>query len=303
MNMSDGLRAGNTLNINTYMVTFPIYLAGMQSWFYSVFNGVNTTISQQYANNSWSISVEFLLYIFFVPLALYGRFKHQSLIKGICILTSAIIMRFVYVKLANNPAIIYSINNILGESQSLSPTGWMEHYSPYGRFFEFLAGVGIAEIWLSKLNNYSQLYLSVISNIFGVLAIIYIIGSMFNNVFYECPLLYNCYHLQIGYAISAPLAVYTICHNNRFYAKFSVYDPFMFMDEISYSLYMIHGNLFPLFKVTPSSDMSAQIPDMATKSIAFFCILIILSWISYNLVEMPARRWIDKIYKCSIIKV
>ena len=71
--------------------------------------------------------------------------------------------------------------------------------------------------------------------------------------------------------------------------------PLLFIGEISYSLYLLHGNLFPLpFFGGSVSDSALKI---GLKGVAFFTSLIFLSYLSYRFIEIPAKRKVQKFYK------
>lgn len=299
LNFGNAVHHGNVVAANAYTAALPVNLAGMQSWFYAVSNGFNLTISQGYANNSWSISVEFLLYLVFIPIALYGGFKRHSLWRGIVLTVFAMVMRTVFIRLANDEHVVNGMTQTWG-ALMVDPAAWLSYYSPYGRFFEFLAGIGIAEIWLSAPAQGHSARSRLIARGLGFIAIAYIVGSLFDRTLYDVPKLFGGYRLFSGYAIALPLAIYAICQSRNLLGKLASAAPLMFCGEISYSLYMLHGNLFPLFRMAPGGDLAAQAPGMIWRAVAFLVILFVSSWLAYRYLEMPARRWIMKFYKSAM---
>ena len=234
INFGGAVYHARPLSVNAYMASLPVYLAGMQSWFYAAFNGFNLTISQEYANISWSISVEFLLYLLFIPIALFGNFKRHSLWRGISLIVAAMLLRTLFIRVASDNAVVGAINHIWGDPQAIDSTTWLAYYSPYGRFFEFLAGVGIAELWMSAPGHAHSARARLIAKLLGVVAIAYISGSMFNGSLYDAPRLFGGYSLFIGYAFTLPLAIYAICQSRSWFGKLACAAPLMFFGEISY---------------------------------------------------------------------
>ncbi|WP_128594403.1 acyltransferase family protein [Paraburkholderia kirstenboschensis] len=251
---------GNQLAANVYSASLPVYLTGMQSWFYSTVNGFNLSISQELANNSWSISVEFFLYLLFIPLALYGGFKRHSLWHGIVLTVAAMVLRTAFIRMASSEEVVNSMSQIWGASQSVDPTHWLVYYSPYGRVFEFLAGVGIAEIWLSAPGHAHSARARLISRLLGVVAIAYIGGSLLDSTLFSAPRLYGGYRMYSGYSIAVPGAIYAACQSRNWLGKLACAAPLMFVGEISYSLYLLHGNLYAFFMVKPGGDLARQAP-------------------------------------------
>ncbi|WP_162878165.1 acyltransferase family protein [Trinickia diaoshuihuensis] len=300
VNVGRAVHSGRQLAASAYSASLPAYLAGMQSWFYATLNGFNLSISQEYANNSWSISAELFLYLFFIPLALYGGFKRHSTARGVAIAVAAIFGRILFVKFSELDAVRTALENALGAVPSLDVGSWLVYYSPYGRLFEFLAGVGIAEIWLARNNQTESPQARALARVIGAIACAYIAGSFADQVLFDYPKLFGGNRIYSGYAVAVPAAIYLICRSQRWLGKLASWWPLLGAGEISYSLYMLHGNLFPLFLVKPHDTLAALVPEMIAKSIAFLIILFAASWLTYRYWEMPCRKRIVSFYRKSI---
>jgi len=300
-NVGRAMHAGRQLAAAAYSASLPAYLAGMQSWFYATLNGFNLTISQEYANNSWSISAELFLYLVFIPLALYGGFKQHSARRGLLIACAAIAGRVLFVEFSELDAVRTTLENALGVSPSLDAGSWLVYYSPYGRLFEFLAGVGIAEIWLARGNALESPRARLFARAAGAIACVYIAGSLVDGVLFDYPKLFGGDRIYSGYAIALPAAIYLVCRSQRWLGKLASWWPLLGAGEISYSLYMLHGNLFPFFLVKPHASLAALAPEMIVKSIAFLTVLFAASWLTYRYWEMPARKRIAEFYRRSTL--
>lgn len=300
LNVARAEHAGRQLAAGAYSASLPVYLAGMQSWFYATFNGFNLSISQEWANNSWSISSELFLYLVFIPLALYGGFKTHSARRGLLIALAAIVGRVLFVKFSELEAVRGALEHVFGVVPALDAGEWLVYYSPYGRVFEFLAGVGIAEIWLARGGAPESPRARLIARVAGAIAFAYIAGSFLNGVLFDKPGLYAGHRVYSGYAITIPAAIYSICRSQRWLGKCASWWPLLGAGEISYSLYMLHGNLFPLFVVRPHDTLAALAPEMILKSIAFLVTLFVISWLTYRYWEMPARKRVVEFYRRSL---
>lgn len=301
-NMARAAYHGRQLAANVYSASLPVYLAGMQSWFYSTFNGFNLSISQELANNSWSISVELFLYLLFIPLALWGGFKRHALWRGVLMAVAAIVGRVIFIRLADSDAVLDGFTRIWGTSHAVDPANWLIYYSPYGRIFEFIAGVGVAEVWLARNGRLESGRARLIAQLAGAIAIVYIAASFLDGSFFDAPRLFGGYRLYSGYVIAVPLAVYAVCRSKTWLGKFACTAPLMFVGEISYSLYLLHGNLFAFFIVKLEGNFAARVPEMLWKSAAFLAILFAVASLIYRFLEIPARRWILNFYRKSMIQ-
>lgn len=271
------------LTISTeYVTTLPYYLLSIQSWIYSIHYGQVLAVSQMYANNAWSISTEIGLYLLFVPLAMWGKFGTPSVRKGLAIIVVAIIGRIVFVRLS----VLYGgdfLQNSFGASPSLAPDQWLIFFSPYGRVFEFLAGVGLSEVWSARA---VQGRARVVAMGLGVLACAYIVASFLDGAAYSLPRVFSPNAVHMGYAVSVPLAIFAICLNGKFLCGAVA----RWIGEISYSLYLVHGVMIPLFSGTDSAA------GYVMKAIVFFAMVIVVATLAHVYLEMPAQKAIKSFY-------
>ena len=280
---------------SVYLATLPFYLTGTQSWFYAVFHGINLSVAQRYASVAWSISTELFLYLLFIPVVLSGKFATATARRGILILIVAIICRIAFVQMSQVSNLSSWLESSFGSSSILPAQSWLIFYSPYGRCFEFFAGMGLAEIWLARHGKPVSHAEKAVIWFFGLAGIGYILLSFVSSVVLPGSVLFLGNALFKGYVIAVPAALYFLCT-----AKGRVYTvlcaaPLLFIGEISYSLYLLHADLFPLLRVLPRAEFSHLIPEMLIKTSVFFILLFVLAWLSYRFVEMPARKRVMKI--------
>ncbi|WP_250499857.1 acyltransferase [Caballeronia sp. GAWG1-5s-s] len=297
INMGRAAMRGNSLSASAYTAALPVNLAGMQSWFYSTFNGFNLTIAQELGNNAWSISAELFLYLLFVPFVLYGGFQRHTVRRGLMICVFAMLARAAYTRIAEIDALSHAMSRLLGAAHGVDPSHWLIYYAPYGRFFEFLAGLGLAEIWMARGPAEESVCERRMARIAGAIGLLYIAASFCDGVAWRPIRLFDDYRLYIGYAVAVPLAIYAICRSRRWLGRLSRIAPALFIGEISYSVYLLHGNLWPFFMIHPTGSLAAQWPQMVWHSIAFLALVFVLSWLSWRIIEMPARRRIMTFYR------
>ncbi|MGI4815438.1 MAG: acyltransferase family protein [Janthinobacterium lividum] len=268
----------------SYQMFLPYNVLGIQSWMYKVVEGVNITESQTYANNAWSISTEMMLYLLFIPLAFFGRFKTPTLRRGVALFLAAIIGRLLVVHYAGD--IGHALSKRFGETANMPPDQWLIYFSPYGRFFEFLAGAALAEIWMvGPLTVKMRRTMGVL----GCLGFAYIVASFFDNISFSEPYWFEGDHLHIGYAIAVPLTVFGLCMGRNLLSSFVA----MAVGEASYSIYLLHSDLFPLYQLGQDSTLTQRVVNAAS----FLAVLGIASWATHRYVEMPAKRLITNAYR------
>ncbi len=63
--------------------------------------------------------------------------------------------------------------------------------------------------------------------------------------------------------------------------------------EASYSISLLHSDLFPFFTLAPESTVTQRVVNV----ILFLAALAIASWATHRYVEMPAKLFIMSIYR------
>lgn len=275
--------AFNLTSSNQYLRTFPYFLLGVQSWIYTIHYGQVLGLAQVYANNAWSISTEIGLYLLFIPLAMFGRFGAPSMRKGIGLIAIAIIGRIVFVKLSADHGGQF-LQSHFGASTSFAADDWLIYLSPYGRAFEFLAGVGLSEIWMAREKSGRG---RTISLVLGMLGGAYIFASFLDGTLYSLPKIFSVNAVHMGYVIAVPLAIFAICVNGKLLCGRTA----IWIGEISYSLYLVHGVMVPLFE-------GVDVPfGYALKAVVFFSSAVVIATLTHFFIEMPAQKAIKSIYR------
>ncbi|MGN6653197.1 acyltransferase family protein [Trinickia sp.] len=295
LNVSRSLAHGDAAGASLYVTTLPLYLLGLQSWLYAVINDVNVTISQSFGNPAWSISAEWFFYVLFIPLIAIRKASGPSVSRGMLIVTGSIIARGVFLLVADSTAVQQGIAAKLGESSSLSVYAWLVYYCPYGRFFEFLAGMGIAEIWLARRQPPHATRadrkdrLNPIGLLAGGSGLAYIAASFLSDIGFSIPSLFEGTATHFFYIVAVPPAIYFLSRERGVAAKILSYSPLLFLGEISYSLYFVHTLVFPLFRIAPTTDLANHLPMAVGRCAAFLAMTLIVSTLVHRILERPSR--------------
>lgn len=264
-----------------YLKSLPVNLLAMQSWLYVKLHGAEIVNTQNLANISWSISTEWLLYLLYIPFAFFILRGKGSLKKAFLILFSGIFFRVLLIETVAESIVIDG--NKFGE--------WLIYYSPYGRWFEFMSGIGLSEIWLRRYEITRKL--SVFIWCLVAFSVLYIFFSLFDALLINVPTLFAGYRAYGGYAVAAPFIIYLAC-NLRVSGKTAIFlTPLLFLGEISYSVYLLHGDLISLFTV--SGPLS--IGGYSIKAFFFFSWLFLLSMLSFMFIEMPGKNLVIRYAK------
>ncbi|CAE6923479.1 hypothetical protein R69608_04230 [Paraburkholderia nemoris] len=264
----------------SYVHALPVNLLAAQSWTFGTVDGLPRAISQVYANAGWSISTEIMLYLLFIPFALCIRFNRASVTRGILIIAAGMIGRVMVVKLAGYDPLI----NWMEARGGPGASHWITYYSPYGRWFEFMAGVGLSEIWLATRHKPKRGH--PVAVILGMIGLSYIGLSFFDQTLVNMPKLFGEDRIYSGYGFAVPLTIYFFCVLDSrkilaLRAKFLIW-----VGEISYSLYLVHGDMIPFFQ-GPGGTAA-----LIMKAIMFFSILFVIATLIHVYFEIPTKKWI-----------
>ncbi|WP_118182343.1 acyltransferase family protein [Paraburkholderia phosphatilytica] len=289
LNICRSLSNGDTSGASLYVATLPLYLLGVQSWVYAVVQDVNVTVSQYFGNPAWSVSTELFFYVLFVPLIVMRQQNQPSMSRGLFIVVASIFARAMFLVLADSDATQHWIAATLGESSSLGVYSWLVYYCPYGRCFEFLAGMGIAEMWLARKQYASAMAMDRLGLLAGVCAILYIVASFLSEIVFSMPRFFENTATHFFYIAAVPPAIYFLIREQSIASKLLSLPLLLFVGDISYSLYFIHTLVFPLFRVDPGLNLKEHVPMILGRVAVFLAISTVLSALVYRTLEKPAR--------------
>ncbi|VVD94355.1 acyltransferase [Pandoraea anhela] len=267
-----------------YWDTIGYYLTMTQSWVYGIRHSDNISFSQLYANNAWSISTEALMYLMFIPVVFMSGMGKASFKRGMVFLAIAIIGRIVFIQFSLTIG-GRALEATYGKSD-FPAEQWLIYLSPYGRFFEFLAGVALSEIWGSR-----RVRSRTIVNATGAIGAAYIVGSLLYGTFIFSKMFYAT-NVHIGYIIAVPALIFWICERGDVLIGMAAEK----IGEMSYSIYIMHSPLIVLLRVEPGKWSSAEMITNTT-----ICVLLTFSfsWLSYRYIERPGQRAIKRMVPSS----
>lgn len=295
LNVSRSLSSGNASGASLYVTTLPLYLIGVQSWLYAVVDDVNVSVSQYFGNPAWSVSTELFFYVLFIPFIAMRNESPPSISRGLSIVIASIAARVIFLAFADSGAVQHWIAARLGESSSLSVYSWLVYYCPYGRCFEFFAGMGIAEIWLAHRQYGNSAFADRLGLLAGGCGLAYIGASFLSEISFSMPSLFEGTAIHFFYIAAVPPAIYFLSRECGIAAKILSFTPLLFIGDISYSLYFVHTLVFPLFTVDPATNLAMHLPMVAGRCIAFLTTALVLSALVYRTLEKPARAGVMRL--------
>lgn len=219
---------------------------------------------------SWSLSVEFFFYLCFPFLfnRLYSKINYKKLILPIVVVFIVSQGVFLY---------FYNLDTYGG---SYSKEYFILHYSPIMHLSQFLIGNLAGLYFFNRKKNTSKNYSIHILALLLILCMTLIIDHGPLN-----------YHNGLLAIIFVPLIV-LISSDNSWISKAFKSKLLIHLGEISYGIYILQ---YPVFSITKRILYYMSIRD---KSIIFYtCLfmLIIISSVTYKLIEVPLRRRIKKL--------
>lgn len=250
----------------------PIYLVGMQSWFYGFIGGKQFVYLMGPGSITWSVSTEFALYFLFVVVAFLIRRRRSSGARLVVLGTLLYLGWFCFVQYT---PYLTGFADRLYPGHSGEATVFFTYRFPLPRFFEFLVGCGIAMFYKSDYNQTAgrSIRISVLAGVVVSLLVLALLSAEIID-FDGCRLLLvsPCVSLLI-------LGVY------MFGSRLLQTKPLAFMGDVSYSTYLIHP-FIDVFISYFGYQASHAVPNL----LAHFGVTYLLAYFVYNRYEVPMRR-------------
>jgi hypothetical protein len=243
----------------------------------------------------WSISVELFFYLLF-PLACFGlrRADRPPMIALLALLNLLLFAVAIWASFGHGTALLRAIAPGLRDGGMQ----WLTYYSPYLHVSQFLAGCLAAMAYIQletrKIGEREQAVVAVLFwlSVAGLLAV---------------PV---ALFLQPGWGdfavwieISVRL-VEVICFSvilvaaSRYgHARWLSSRPMIVGGECSYSIYLLHPFLIRLAMIGKSDAPGAV--ELVLRLGLFVMIATAIAWITYMLIEAPARTWLRKAFGTS----
>lgn len=284
---------------NMGKVLYPAYILGFFSWVPVWLDG--KLLIQQNFGVSWSISTELFFYVTYVFYArhLFQANLRASLINLIRVIVIAYLLMFVAIRVP------YTFWASLFPSAPLdwmnSFLRWLFYVSPYGRIFEFLAGALAAQAVMCidpspKLQKWARIGMWVALSVilFQFVDFVYLVNRYpdwitntampkFHRFFIYASM--NFLFAPAIVLLILSISIVEIGGGTTFFS----WRNFVFLGEISYSLYLIHPISIRLVPV------SAGTPHIWFRLIVGVVLTIALAIGTHALIEVPGRKYFRKV--------
>jgi peptidoglycan/LPS O-acetylase OafA/YrhL len=282
-----------------YWSGLPFYLTFTQTWLYAVI--CRASLEYQYgpvAAVSWSISVEVFFYLVYVALAPLIARRHWTARNVIGLAAAVYILIVIYFLLCSHYE--QDVNRIgldlFGPAASTdsgyenSLMRWLLYFNPAARLGEFIAGLTAAHVYLVTRQRSAALGTGAASAM-TLIAIALTVGL--HLWLYGVIAPGNSFIGRTASQLSAPLVAVTVYLIARYETAsshiLSLPLPVR-LGVASYSIYMLHEIVPSAFK-----RLGLQSPDIAIGWVTWvgaLVLLVLISSVSYALIEHPARAWL-----------
>ncbi len=252
--------------------TLLINAAMLQSWIpvssaYFSYNGV-----------SWSISTELGFYLMFPFLILgFSRSWHWKL---------AIVMAVLGVVLAS--CVFAGLPGYSDNSHILSYHG-LVYISPLARLLEFFIGMLTGQLFFSRpMKSSSTCLWSALEIVVPAIAVA---NSLWGIQLMMTPwAAVNEYLMHSGSQLWLALVIFIYAHHNGIFSRLLCKPAFIFLGEISFSVYLLHIMIYwSIVRTFPAWDG-------VTRHMVFWPSLLVAASGSYLFVEQPARKFLRKAF-------
>ena len=278
----------------------PYYLTLTQSWFYIII-GDNELIYQfgRMLQVSWSISTEWFFYLCF-PFICFAIAKLKT------IWSKALLLAFISI-ISLTGIIVYSLKTGEINDFAIKQFGqvadyqlnfqdsfarWLIYFSPYARAFEFIIGCITAALYMQtttlstqRTNKYVGMIVSMLS-ITLVCLTHYLIWYTPKSIdFAWVKNLHHCF----GFALPFAALIYCCAHYDSIVSRFLSNPLLILGGELSYSIYLFHTQLID-YAIFHFTTIASTLPHTFVSFTSILIIIFAFSYITYTLIEVPARR-------------
>lgn len=212
----------------------------------------------------WTLSLEIVCYLLFFFIASKSKRKNGILLFAIPVYFGAVFLR-----LNIDVPILY--------------------FNFARSFLGFFSGCYLYELYKwSQMNKRRSLILGVVSLLVSIISVIswFIIGFDFTN----------SHNPHFTYSVLIFPAFILSVLNIPFLNKFLSLRPFLWFSKFSFSFYLYHWLILYAISELNSFGIINFNSSSLTSLFIFFAILLLISYLSYNLFELPIQRWIRNKY-------
>ena len=252
------------------------YLTMTQSWF---------NVEMAMFPPTWSISTEWFFYLAFIPLTAVVVSIRRPMPVFVVFSFATIAGLSVAFSLWHDPIVAFTRDWFWhGETLSSSdPWNWASYFSPYLRVLDFIAGMLMAQAYRMRTTRLPAVILPACLLWCGILdAVTWTpVENLVPNFLYVPAIALVMLHVSankswLSHALSTPAMI--------------------FLGEISYSIYIWSWFVFIMLggSFAAAHPITILYFNSGLKVVVICAVTVVVAYGSYNLIEVPARRWIRK---------
>jgi peptidoglycan/LPS O-acetylase OafA/YrhL len=285
----------------------PYYITMTQSWKFSIV-GSNALIYgypfSGIAAVSWSISTEFFFYIaypFICITILRLRTPRQIVaVAGLIAAGALVLMRCAYdYSAAIDQFGVSHFGPIAGLSYGVQDSfwRWLIYFAPYSRLPEFILGCLIAALYRKIETHEPSAFENRVAFILALLSMLAIVGLTLVAAQPSNPTPFLQFlHMNFGFAIPVSLLIFCFArYRNAISAPLSS-NLMIRCGDASYSIYFLHIIIIPAagLEVLHVGQSRAFTSIVLIRLGVALLITVSFSLVTYQLIEVPARRWLRR---------
>lgn len=282
-------------------VTIPLYLSLTQSWLYLPENGRGLMF--QFGNIptvSWSISTEWFFYIVFpVACLALSRLTTARAAAATCALVVMTVSMLLVLNRHAPEIAQFGVRAFgpIGADPNEGLYRWLTNFSPYIRIFEFLLGCATAFLYLRlpRPPSIGESRLGLGSAVAAIAAIAALQCLIFGQI--DAAWFRPLAELRFNYIFAPFLAGLIFCcaRYRNFITRTLETRTLVLCGEVSFSIYLLHLEMIMAFRheASPVVSWHAAFVDSA-RLVVVLLTTIGLSFVTWSIIEMPARRWIRR---------
>jgi peptidoglycan/LPS O-acetylase OafA/YrhL len=288
----------------------PYYLTLTQAWVYRVFAG--QSLIYQFGvmpQVAWSISTEWFFYCAypFLCLLLVRRPGAGAQLGGAALLVAAAIV-LVAIAAANGAALdAWAAARYGAVDEQSSFLRWLINMSPYAHFPAFVAGCVSASLFMrlrGRPVTPREARLGLALTLASLLAILllYLVFSQSAGAVLARPLRLLKAAGSPGLAPAIALLLFCCARYDNIVVRVLSARWMIVCGAASYSLYLLHLEVIDAFRweSAPVSAPRVLITD-GLRLLMTVAAAIGLSFVTYNAIELPARRWLRRTLEARIL--
>jgi peptidoglycan/LPS O-acetylase OafA/YrhL len=280
------------------------FITSTQSWWYTVYSG--KLIINWLFPLSWSISTEMFFYaaypavVFLISSVDSGRRMvwigavYALAVIGALIASLTYLAPFLHLAQRWIPDYIAPDGGAFDDSFY----HWFFYFSPYMRVLEFLLGCMTAQAMLQlRSHAVSAREDRLAAWALGVALFFLLLISLITVNTIRVPVVDGyVQHLQSSFLCGPPVAVILFCsaRYKSWFSRFVSLPWLVLLGEMSYSIYLVHTWTLRLFVHDPRVMTRLQILDATLCVVCGIALTILVSYGTYHIIEMPARRWLRR---------